>query len=216
MTASHMTLPRRTLLKAALASLLVPMSALPARADDQEARAFVESLANQAMDVMVEKGMSDQQRSDRFRQLFTGSVDMAEIAKFVLGRNWRAASPEQQQDFLKLFEDILVLTWSTRFKDYAGGLRHEVTGVSPDGERGVMVQSRVMRERQEPINIHWRLRQPDGGYKVVDLIVEGTSMAITYRSEYASVVQNSGGKIDGLLAAMRKKIAALQAEPKGN
>lgn len=208
--------PRRTFLKGALAGAALFVSPIRAAvAADQDPKVFIERLAADAMDVMVAKGMNDQQRTARFRQLFIGSADLPEIAKFVLGRYWRAATPDQQQEFLKLFEDILVLTWSTRFKDYAGGIQHTVTGVSPDGERGVFVESQVRREKQEPINLQWRLRQPDGGYKVVDLIVEGSSMAITYRSEYASVIQANGGRLDGLLAAMRKKIAQLQAERGG-
>jgi phospholipid transport system substrate-binding protein len=204
---------RRSLLQSALAGAVFCAAGLPSRAAEADPRAFVDHLATQAMDTMVAKGVSDAERTARFRTLFTNAVDMPELAKFVLGRYWRTATPEQQQEFLKLFEDILVLTWANRFKDYAGGVQHQVTGATPDGERGVFVESRVSREKQEPISLQWRLRQPDGGFKVVDLIVEGSSMAITYRSEYASVIQSSGGKVDGLLNAMRKKIAQLQADP---
>jgi phospholipid transport system substrate-binding protein len=204
---------RRALLLSALAGVLMLFSAGGAQAaNEQEAKAFVERLGQDALDTMTVKGMTDQERAARFRQLFTASVDMPEIARFVLGRYWRTASTEQQQEFLKLFEEMVVLTWAGRFKDYGGDVVHQVTNVSPDGERGVFVESVVKREKQEPIGLQWRLRQPDGAFKVVDLIVGGSSMAITYRAEYASVVQNNGGKIDGLLAAMRKKIAELQPQ----
>jgi phospholipid transport system substrate-binding protein len=204
---------RRKLLSAAVAGILMCLSALPGRAaTEQDPKAFVSQLATDAMETLTAKGVPDHERAVRFRTLFVNAVDMPELSKFVLGRYWRSATPEQQQEFLKDFEDIVVLTWSTRFKDYASDLRHEVVGVSPDGERGVFVESRVSRSQQPPINLQWRLRQPDGGFKVVDLIVEGSSMAITYRSEYASVIQSNGGKIDGLLTAMRKKIADLRGD----
>jgi phospholipid transport system substrate-binding protein len=204
---------RRTVLKAAMAGLFLMLSTVAAPASaEQDAKAFVNGLANAAMETMTTKGVSDRERVARFRTLFVANVDLPEIGRFVLGRYWRTSTPEQQTEFLKLFEDIVVLTWATRFKDYAGGMQHEVTNVTQDGERGLFVDSVVRSEKQEPIELQWRLRQPDSGFKVVDLVVAGSSMAITYRSEYASVVQSNGGKVDGLLAAMRRKVAQLEAE----
>jgi phospholipid transport system substrate-binding protein len=202
---------RRTFL-AAVVGLLLSVSLAPSvHAVEQDPKAFVVNLANSAMEIMTTKGLSDHDRASKFRALFTGDVDIHEIAKFVLGRYWRAATPEQQQEFLKLFEDVVVLTWSPRFKDYGGDLRHTVLAVSQDGERGITVDSKVDRDKQKPIELQWRLKQGEGGLRVVDLVVEGSSMAITYRSEYASVIQANGGKVDGLLSAMRTKVAELRA-----
>ncbi|MFD2233703.1 MlaC/ttg2D family ABC transporter substrate-binding protein [Phaeospirillum tilakii] len=207
---------RRPVLLAALgllASLAVPFVS-PARADTgAEASAFVTHLADGAMQAMVGKGVSDQERASRFRTLFTTDVDLADIGRRVLGRYWRQANPDQQKEFLQLFEDVVVLTWSTRFKDYGGDLHHVITGTIDDGDRGVTVSSRVDRERQAPVNLQWRLKRTEGGFRVVDLIVEGTSMAVTYQSEYASVIRASGDRIDGLLSALRAKVAELRTPP---
>ncbi|MBI2236872.1 MAG: ABC transporter substrate-binding protein [Magnetospirillum sp.] len=206
---------RRVLLLAALAGFLMMFTAAPARAaGDQDARAFVERLAKSALDMMANKGLSEQERANQFRQLFTSSVDLPEIGRFVLGRHWNApTTPEQRTEFLRLFEDMVVLTWAGRFKDYGSNVVHQVTGIAPDGERGYFVESVVNREKQEPIDLRWRLRQADGALKVIDLIVEGSDMAITYRSEYASVLRNNGGRVEGLLAAMQKKVAELRTQP---
>jgi phospholipid transport system substrate-binding protein len=202
---------RRTLF-AALAGLLVCLAHGPssANAGEQDPKAFVARLADKAMSTMTAKGISDAERANRFRALFTSEVDMTEIAKLVLARHWRAASPEQQQEFLKSFEDIVVLTWSSRFKDYGDDLRHTVTNVAQDAER-IVVESKVDRQNQPPINLQWRLKQTDNGLRVVDLVVEASSMVITYRSEYASVIQSNGGKVEGLLTALRTKLAELKA-----
>ncbi|RAU22840.1 ABC transporter [Paramagnetospirillum kuznetsovii] len=181
-----------------------------ASAGEQDPKIFVAHLADQAMETMTAKGLSDQDRASRFRALFTSEVDLPEIAKLVLARHWRTATPEQQQEFVKSFEDIVVLTWSTRFKDYGGDLRHSVVNVSRDEDR-VLVDSKVERQSQQPIALQWRLKQSDAGLRVVDLVVEGSSMVITYRAEYASVIQSNGGKVEGLLAAMRTKLAELKA-----
>jgi phospholipid transport system substrate-binding protein len=201
---------RRTFFAAVVGLLSCLPFCLPVAAGEQDPKAFVTNLANSAMETMTVKGLSDQERTVKFRTLFTSCVDIHEIAKFVLGRYWRVATEPQQQEFLKAFEDIVVLTWSPRFKDYGADLRHTVTNVSSDGERGITVDSKVDRERQQPIALQWHLKPGDGGLRVVDLVVEGSSMAITYRSEYASVIQANGGKIEGLLNAMRAKIVELQ------
>jgi phospholipid transport system substrate-binding protein len=205
---------RRPFLLAALGgvSLLVsPLRLAAAESPADPAAAFVSRLADAAMQTMVGKGVPDQERAARFRTLFTTDVDLIEIGRRVLGRYWRIATPEQQQEFLRLFEDIVVLTWSTRFKDYGGDLRHTIVGTVDDGDRGLTVSSRVERDRQQPIMLQWRLKRIEGGFRVVDLIVEGSSMAVTYQSEYASVIRAKGDQIDGLLSALRAKVSDLQS-----
>lgn len=205
-------LTRRSFLSSAVA-LGFGALGLPAalRAQEPDAKSFIQGLAQQAINT-VTAPMSEDERIRRFRTLFVSAFDLPEISRFVLGRYWRAASPEQQQQFLVLFEQLTVLTWAKRFKDYKGE-QLEVTGVAKDGERGVFVESRINRVTGgQPIPVAWRLRQPDGGYKIIDIVIEGVSMAITNRSEYNSVIQAQGGSMDGLLETMRNKIAAMRSE----
>jgi len=210
---------RRLLLVAGLAGLLavVPAWIASARADDADPKAFVSTLASQAMDTMVSKTLNDQERIARFRTLFTGAVDLPAISRRVLARYWARATPEQQAEFVSLFEDVVVLTWSVRFKDYGEDLKHTVVNVIDDGERGLTVESKVDRPRQPPITLQWRLKRDDAtGFKVNDLVVEGASMAITYRDEYAAVIRANNDRIDGLLAAIRTNIGRLKASTPGS
>jgi phospholipid transport system substrate-binding protein len=73
-----------------------------------------------------------------------------------------------------------------------------------------VVDSRIKREKLEPIAVSWRVRKAGDTFKVLDIKVEGASMAFTHRSEYSSVIQGNGGQIDALLVALRKKVAQLQ------
>lgn len=207
-------LSRRTLIAACAALAVVALDFVsgPARADSNtEARAFIQRLADTAMNTVAIKGLPDDERNHRFRTLFVDTFDLPEIGKLVLGRYWRAATPEQQQEFLKLFEDIQVYTWARRFRDYSGETL-DILGVAPEGETDVLVDSRIRREKLEPIAVTWRVRKTPEGFKVLDIKVEGASMAFTHRSEYTSVIQGAGGQVEGLLAAMRKKLLQLKAE----
>ena len=200
---------RRFVIAIALAlSLSLGSGAAKAAATPKD---FIVKLADTAMTTVAAKGLNDDERNTRFRTLFVENFDLAEIGKLVLGRHWRVATPQQQNEFIKLFEDIQVYTWARRFKDYSGETM-DVLSVTEETDGDVQVASRINRNHMDPINVVWRVRKSDDRLRVIDIKVEGASMAQTHRSEYSSVIQSSGGKVDGLLDAMRKKIAQLQAE----
>lgn len=200
---------RRKMFAAIVAAIAGFAAIGPAKAaDSHPAALFIDELAQAAMDSVVVPGISDEERAKRFRDLFVHYFDLPEIGKFVLGTYWRVATPAQQQEFLKLFEDIQVLTWGRRFKDYSGE-DLEIVGVSPEEGGKVTVESRIVSGRQDPIPVSWLLRNTGTGYRVLDIKVTGASMAFTRRSEYASVIRASGGRVDGLLAAMRRQVAQM-------
>lgn len=205
-------LSRRTLISAFAATAALVSVGAPARADDHaDARAFIQRLADTAMNTVAIKGLSDEERARRFRTLFVDTFDLPEIGRLVMARYWRAATPEQQQEFLRLFEDIQVYTWTRRFREYSGETL-EILGVQAEGDNDVLVESRIKRQKLEPIAVSWRVRKEGDVFKVLDIKVEGASMAFTHRSEYSSVIQGGGGRVEVLLEALRRKVAQLQAE----
>lgn len=207
-------LSRRSLIASIAAVATVISLAMPARADtNAEARAFVQKLADTAMSTVAVKGLTEGERAQRIRTLFVENFDLPEIGKLVLGRYWHnpATTSAQQQEFLKLFEDIQVYTWTKRFRDYSGETL-EIIGVAPAGETDMLLDSRIKREHLDPINVTWRLRKQTDGFRVLDINVEGASMAFTHRAEYSSVIRANGNQVEGLLAAMRTKVTQLHAE----
>lgn len=194
-------------------ALLAPLLAVPAAADDEtDSQTFVRNLADNAIITVADHQLSDTERNERFRRLFVSSFDLPEIGKFVLSRFWRQATPDQQAEFLKLFEDYTVLTWARRFKDYSGE-KLETLGAIKDGDKGWVVDSHILRPNNAPpIAVQWRLKKGDDGtYRIIDIVVEGVSMAITQRSDYASAMQANGGRMDSLLSALRSKIDQMRA-----
>ncbi len=205
-------LSRRTLIAAlAMGALVAFGGAANADARQDAARAFIATLADTAMATVAVKDISDDERNRRFRTLFVDSFDLPEIGKLVLGRYWRIATPPQQREFLRLFEDIQVLTWAKRFKDYSGETL-DIVAVHPDGELNVSVDSLIRRRKLDPIAVTWLVRKAGESFRVLDIKVEGASMAFTHRSEYTSVIQSSGGQVEGLLTAMRRKIGQMEAD----
>jgi len=194
------------------AVVLALLSARPADADTVDsAKQFVADRSARAITAMTGAGMPESERREQFRVLFVEAVDLPAVGKFVLGRFWRVATPAQRHEFLALFEDVLVYSWANRFSNTAGGVRLQINDAMPDAGQGVRVESVIIREKQDPVPLVWRLRPADGGWRVIDLIAEGASMVATYRDDYASVIAQGGGSVDVLIDALRRKVAQLSA-----
>jgi phospholipid transport system substrate-binding protein len=181
------------------------ISAGPAAAAADPA-AVITSLGNQALEVLG-NNVDPKLRVARFRQLFSEDFDVPGIARFVLGRYWRIATEPQQQEFVKLFADYIALAYSNRLAEYSGETLR-VTGSRPAPD-GSVVSSEIVRPNgAPPAKVDWVLTPHDGAYKISDVVVEGVSMAVTQRSEFASVIQRNGGQVQGLITALRQKTEA--------
>ena len=180
-------------------------AAVPRPAAAQDARAFIAALGQQAI-AALGPSVSLAQRVERFRALFHNDFDVPGIGRFVLGRYWRVATPEEQQDFLQLFQEYIVRAYATRLGEY-GGEPFRVTGSRPNGPETI-VASEIARPNSAPIEVDWYVLQEGGHYKISDVYVGGVSMKVTQRDEFASVIARNGGRVGALLAQLRQKLAA--------
>ena len=200
---------RRSLLTSLFLLMSTAALAAPPVVNPADAVAFMNQLWDRAVEVLNKKS-DPALRQERFRQLFHADFDCPGIARFVLGRYWRDASEEEQRDFVRLFEEYVVFVYTARLSNF-GGQDFKVRGSRSDGD-GVMVSTDVFSpDSSSPLKIDWRLVSENGTYKINDVIVEGVSMLVTQRSEFASVVQRNGGQVRGVLAMMREKTASASA-----
>jgi phospholipid transport system substrate-binding protein len=200
---------RRSLLTSLFLLMSTAALAAPPVVNPADAVAFMNQLWDRAVEVLNKKS-DPALRQERFRQLFHADFDCPGIARFVLGRYWRDASEEEQKDFVKLFEEYVVFVYTARLSNF-GGQDFKIRGSRSDGD-GVMVSTDVFSPGgSSPLKIDWRLVSDNGTYKINDVIVEGVSMLVTQRSEFASIVQRNGGQVRGLLAMMREKTASASA-----
>ncbi len=163
---------------------------------------FIRYLGDQAVAVLQQPGLTLEQREARFRELLSTGFDMSTIGRLVMGNDWRKASPEQQADYLELFNEFILRSYSSRFGGYAGE-RLNVVAERAAGQEDVLVTTRIDRPSGPPINADWRVRVIKDQYRIIDVMVEGISMVVTQRSEFASVINKSG--IDGLIEILRAR-----------
>ena len=174
-------------------------------ADD--ARKFVDNLGENAISSLTGSTLSGQERASRFRAFLVADFDMLGISKFVLGRYWKIATPDQQTEFQKLLEDLLTQSYAKTFAQYAGE-KFKVTGAHGNDDGSMLVNSSVDRPNGDIIRLDWRVEDQSGTTKIIDLLVEGVSLRTTHRSDFASAIQSNGGTVAGLLGALRQKVGS--------
>ncbi len=196
-------MPIRSLIASAI--LIVALSAAgAARATVNDASYFINQLGNQAINTLRATNLTLDQREARFRGLLSQSFDLRFIGRFVLGRYWRDATPDQKNDYIALYGEYLLQTYSARLGGYSGETL-TITGARRANDKDIVVSTVLARPSGRPIAADWRVRMSDGRYRIIDIMIEGISMAITQRSEFASVTQRGG--LDGLLSSLRARTA---------
>jgi phospholipid transport system substrate-binding protein len=169
-----------------------------ARADEpQNAATFVDGLMADALVVIKDQTLSDQDREARFEALLERGFDMPRIARYVLGRYWTTASDNERQAFAQLFQRWVVQTYASRFKGYSGE-QVKVIGERPENDGTVVTTEITSPSGAPPVKLDWRVGHQSGAYRILDVDVEGVSMALTEREEIDSVIQRSGGTVASL------------------
>lgn len=176
-----------------------------AHAEEKEASAaesFIHDLTSKGVAFLSDENLSAEQQKKEFRTILNRDFDLSTIGRFALGRYWKTADKAQRDEYLKLFKTMVVDVYSQRFQNY-NGEQIEVIGSRPEGKRDVLVSSLLKQNGGPDVRLDWRVREKNGKYKVVDVIVEGVSMSLTQRSDFASVIQRGGGNVEALLEHLR-------------
>ena len=189
-----------------LAVILLGIGTARADVDGAKAEAFVKKVTTEGIEEIINANVSQQVKDQRFAKLFNEALDLDFIGQFVLGRNWRTSTPEQRSAFIKVYRELNVKTWSQRFDEFKGK-NFIFSGTTPSNSKNqIFVNSSVPMEQGEPAKVVWRVKQSGNNYKIVDIIIENVSLAITARNEYSSFIKNNPGGVDALIKDLQKKV----------
>lgn len=175
-----------------------------AAATSGEPDQVIMTLADRAIALLKDSSVSTTDRESRLRALLNDGFDIKGIGRFTLGRHWRKASKQERGRFLVLFEDWIVKTYSGRFQDYSGQTFKVLETVAGDSKRISVVKSEIESPNGQVIHADWHLQKFRDGYKIVDVEVEGVRMAVTQRSEFATIIKRDG--LEGLIDMLEKQI----------
>ena len=163
----------------------------------------MEKLGGKVVAALADGSLSGDQRIAYFRDVLARDLDIPLIARFVAGRHWRRASAKDRRAYLEAFGEYLVRTFSARL----GGTTldgFEVVGTRGIGKTDILVHSHVVQDGAQPLRADWRVREKDGAFRILDLSVEGISLALTLRKEFASVLRREGG-VGGLIPILKNR-----------
>jgi len=182
-------------------------SSVAALPEEDEAMAFIEGLANQAIEALTLPNATQAEKEARFRVLLREHFAVKDIGEWVLGRNWARATEAERRDYLALFEDWVVVTYVRRFERYSGESLRVSRALVGDDSTDVIVDSQIVRPNLEPVHVGWRVRDYDDSLRIVDVIVEGVSMSQTQRSDFGSIIRRGGGQVAALITEMKRTLA---------
>lgn len=168
---------------------------------------FVTELGTRGINAL-RPGLPPEVRLARLRKLFRHGFDIGGIGTFALGRYRWQATPQQQQQYMALYQEFIVRVFSNKLNEY-GGTSFRVTGRGASAEDTV-IASELARTDGSRLHLDWHLVSAGGRYRVTDLGVDGVSMKIQLRDRFASWIQDNGGQFNSLLAVLRQEIAQLQ------
>ncbi|MBL8431215.1 MAG: ABC transporter substrate-binding protein [Dechloromonas sp.] len=133
--------------------------------------------------------------------------DFRHMTALAVGKDWKKASPAQQQQLTAEFKTLLVRTYSNALTSY----KNQKIVYKPfrmnAGDSEALVRTEVIQPGSKPVPIDYNLEKADAGWKVFDVVVAGISLVTNYRDQFAQEVRNGG--IDGLIAAIAGKNKSL-------
>ena len=196
---------RRLALIAGLALLVSTAPLAPASAAG-DASAVVTDFGNQMLQMLSNPQIPPSERQKRFGALLDKDFDFATIGRFVLGRYWATATDQEKQEFAPVFRDYVVQSYSVRFGEFTGA-SFKVTGERPESPTSTIVSTTVMQKNNPtPAKVDWRVSTAEGAPKITEVIVDGISMSLTHRQEFASLIEREGGGVTGLISQLKAKI----------
>lgn len=185
----------------------------PARASvAEEAGAFVNRLGQRTIAALDRVKNDPSVRQQAISALLDETVDLTLIARLCLGRHWRTADEAQRIEYVALFRANVLAVLSRRMSWYTGGEKFVVTASRPAGDDTMVASEIVYTTNDPPLKIEWRVRGNDGKPTIIDVLPEGVSLVLTYRSEFDEVVARGG--MAGLLIELRVRAARAAVKAK--
>ncbi len=189
-------------------ALILSLAATPARANDPDrALELVQDTAGRMLVELREHRTELEDDPGRIYDLVSEIVlphfDFETIARWVMGRYWREATPEQRQRFTEEFRTLLVRTYARALLEYSGEILNYAPLQAAADADDVTVRSEVQRSSGPSIPINYRLHYRDDAWKVYDVNVDGVSLVTNYRSSLGSQINREG--LDAVIGQLSER-----------
>ncbi len=191
-----------------LAGLLQPGSA---RADTAAAQQVVQRLNTTLLEIMQSAAqLGYRGRYEKLAPVLSESFALPTMAKIALGQSWAELTPEQQTQLTRLFSEMSIANFASRFDGFSGE-RFEIAGERAGPRNAIVVENRIVRPDKPPVHLDFVMRQEDQGWRVIDILLDAKfSELARQRAEFAAVWRNGG--YAALSTLLQQKIEQLATE----
>ena len=166
---------------------------------------YVMKMTQSAINTLTDKSISQNSKETQFGELFDKNFDVPSISRFVLGKYWKQASLDQKKNFIKAFRNYVVKTYSSRFNEYSGEQLKLVNYENESNPKIFLVHTVLERQDAPVIKVDWRIGKKKDRFVILDIVIEGISLAVTQRSEFVAVIEQNNGSIDKLISLLIEK-----------
>lgn len=196
--------------KCLITLLLLPLLSLAgvtARAQTSEPEQLVRDITSQVMSAI--ENDEALKAGDRRKALTLAEekilphVDFAEAARLAAGRAWNSATPQQRTRLTNEFRAMLVRTYSTAVDRYRGQKMQVMPARVEPNATEASIRNRYIKPGAPPVTVIYSMHKTGGAWKIYDISVEGISLVLNYRSEFETLVRDSG--FEGLIARLAEK-----------
>lgn len=194
----------KTWIKTACAAAMLMVSATAAHAGSPaEAQTFIDSVAGDVLAV-IKTDDSQSAKMGKLEGIFSAAVDIPYVGKYVLGRHWNTATPQQQKDYLAAYQPFVIKNYAGKLTKYSGQ-NYKLKNARVSNSDDYVVTMEIVDPGNPSVFVDYTVRQDGKAYKVIDIAVEGISLRATQRTEFNSIVSSKG--IDYLISALQKQAA---------
>ncbi len=195
--------------KIVLIALFMCLLPFGLQATEESPGKIVKKTVEQVLSILNDKNLNEDQRKDIVFQIVKERINFKEMSRRILATNWKIADDEQKNQFISLFEQILLNTYWQRIKQYTGE-RVEYVTESSDTEGYSTVDTIIVKDKTNiEIPISYRMKRFVNIWFAYDFTVENLSLVQSYRNEYRAIAKNNG--VDGLLEQMKRDVVRISS-----
>ena len=171
-----------------------------------EPKDFVQSTIDKASEILSSESSKDE-KIVQLRDIAKNTVDIRGIGFYSLGSHRKSLDSDQKKEYLKIFEQYFLKSFSSRLAEYSNP-KIRVDSQEKLNEKYTMVSSTLLAGEDKPeVKIDWRIVTKDPNSPlIIDVVIEGVSLAKVQKEEFNSIIQSNGGDIKVLFNTLQEFI----------
>ena len=171
---------------------------------------FVKGKTDEVTKLLTSK--ATKKRSEDLRKFLSTAIDFRELAARSLGKHWEARTPEEQQKFLDLLQELIRANYETQLEGRTLGKDYQISYIDEKTRDAKAIVKTTVEVRGEKKPIDYKLAEKEGQWSVFDVVIDDISLEETYRDSYVEIIEDVGWP--SLIKRMEDKVAEVKKSEK--